>query len=241
MPDLIRQHGSVELDLQYLSATDALASLARGACDMAGFHVPEGTLGARAVELYRRWLDPKTQKLIYLVRRQQGLYLKPGNPKRIAGLSDLTRPGVRFVNRQRGSGTRLLLDTLMEQLSLDTNAVDGYETEEFTHAAVAAYVASGMADVGIGVEPPAREFKLDFIPIAAERYFLICHHHTLQFAWVQQALQLLRGSHFKDRVARLPGYASDRSGEVMELVDAFPWLAANAKGTEQTRRRARAT
>jgi molybdate transport repressor ModE-like protein len=239
MPDLIRQHGSVELDLQYLSATDALASLARGACDMAGFHVPEGTLGARAVELYQRWLDPKTDKLIFLVRRQQGLYLRPGNPKRITGLHDLSREGVRFVNRQRGSGTRLLLDTLMEQLGLDTSTVDGYETEEFTHAAVAAYVASGMADVGMGVEPPAREFKLDFIPIAAERYFLICHHHTLQFAWVQEALQLLRGPHFKERVARLPGYASDRSGEVMELTDAFPWLATGPIPQQRPRRRAR--
>jgi len=224
IPEVVRQDGKVTLDLQYFAATDALDSLARGGCDMAGFHVPEGALGARAVELYRRWLNPGEQKLIYLVRRQQGLYLKPGNPKNIASLADITRPGVRFVNRQRGSGTRLMLDTLMQQLEIDAEAVKGYETEEFTHAAVAAYVASGMADVGIGVEPPAREFKLDFIPVAAERYFFICHEHTLQFPWVQDVLALLRGPAFKERVARLPGYAHDRSGEVMELIDAFPWL-----------------
>jgi putative molybdopterin biosynthesis protein len=239
IPEVVRQDGKVALDLQYFAATDALASLARGGCDMAGFHVPEGALGARAVELYRRWLHPQEQKLIYLVRRQQGLYLKPGNPKKIASLSDLTRKGVRFINRQRGSGTRLMLDTLMEQLGVDADAVDGYETEEFTHAAVAAYVASGMADVGLGVEPPAREFKLDFIPVAAERYFFICQEHTLQFPWVQNVLGLLRSPMFKERVARLPGYAHDRSGEVMDLNDAFPWLNDAPKKMARAVRKAR--
>jgi putative molybdopterin biosynthesis protein len=236
IPELVRQHGKVALDLQYFAANDALASLARGACDMAGFHIPEGALGARAVELYRRWLHPQEQKLIYLVRRQQGLYLKPGNPKKIASISDLTRKGVRFVNRQRGSGTRLMLDTLMEQLGLEGDAVEGYETEEFTHAAVAAYVASGMADVGLGVEPPAREFKLDFIPVAAERYFFICQQQTLQFPWVQELLELLRGPSFKERVARLPGYASERSGEVIDLNDAFPWLDEMPKQKARVKR-----
>jgi molybdate transport repressor ModE-like protein len=229
IPEVVREDGRVALDLQYFAATEALASLARGGCDMAGFHVPEGALGANAVALYRQWLDPAEHKLIYLVRRQQGLYLKPGNPKRIASLDDLTRPGVRFINRQRGSGTRLMLDTLMQQLEIAPEAVSGYETEEFTHAAVAAYVASGMADVGLGVEPPAREFKLDFMPVAAERYFFICHAHTLEFPWVQDVLELLRGPAFKARVARLPGYAHDRSGEVIELTEAFPWLAATKK------------
>lgn len=240
IPEVMRQDGRVALDLQYFAATDALASLARGSCDMAGFHVPEGALGARAVDLYRRWLHPEEHKLIYLVRRQQGLYLKPGNPKQIASLSDLTRKGVRFINRQHGSGTRLMLDTLMEELGIAVDAVDGYENEEFTHAAVAAYVASGMADVGLGVEPPAREFNLDFIPVAAERYFFICHAHTLEFPWVQDVLGLLRGPAFKERVARLPGYAHDRSGEVMNLNDAFPWLnEASGKTRGKTIRSAR--
>jgi len=239
IPALLREHGKVALDLQYFAAAEALASLARGGCDLAGFHVPEGALGARAVDLYRRWLQPQEQKLIYLVRRQQGLYLKPGNPKKIASISDLTRKGVRFINRQRGSGTRLMLDTLMEQLGVESEAVQGYETEEFTHAAVAAYVASGMADVGLGVEPPAREFKLDFIPIAAERYFFICQQQTLQFPWVREFLDLLGGPLFKERVTRLPGYASERSGEVMDLNDAFPWLNEAPKKKARAHRKPR--
>jgi putative molybdopterin biosynthesis protein len=240
IPEVVRQQCRVALDLQYFAATDALASHARGGCDMAGFHVPEGALGARAVALYRRWLHPQEHKLIYLVRRQQGLYLKPGNPKHIASLSDLTRKGVRFINRQHGSGTRLMLDTLLEELRIAADTVDGYENEEFTHAAVAAYVASGMADVGLGVEPPAREFKLDFVPIAAERYFFICHAHTLEFPWVQDVLDLLRGSAFKERVARLPGYAHDRSGEVMDLNDAFPWLSETMNKPARAARKVRA-
>lgn len=224
IPELLRRHSKIGLDLQYLSAADALASLARGACEIAGFHVPEGERGRRAIAQYRNWLDPSEQQLIYLVRRQQGLFVGSGNPKRIASLADLRRRGVRFVNRQRGSGTRLLLDTLLEEQGIDPAGINGYVTEEYTHAAVAAYVASGMADAGLGVEPAARQFNLGFVPIAAERYFLICGRQTLQYPWVQEVLRLMRGPEFQELVASLPGYLADRSGEIMELIDAFPWL-----------------
>jgi len=234
---MLRRHGGMALDLQYLPAADALASLSRGACDLAGFHVPEGAIGASVVQLYAPWLNASEQKLIYLVLRQQGLYLAPGNPKRISSLRDLARKGVRFINRQRGSGTRLLLDALLAQLDIGTDRIEGYANEEFTHAAVAAYVASGMADVGLGVEPPAREFKLDFIPLAAERYFLICQRRTLELPWGRDLLQLLQGPEFKELVLSLPGYSSDRSGETMEPAEAFPWLAAKQRRRAQARSR----
>jgi molybdate transport repressor ModE-like protein len=225
LPELIRSDGRLALDLQYLSATDALASLARGNCELAGFHVPEGDLGRRALGLYGQWFDVRQHRLIHLVRRRQGLYVKPGNPKRIRSLQDLARPGIRFVNRQRGSGTRMLLDTLFDEAGVETNAIDGYGTAEFTHAAVAAYVASGMADVGMGVEPPAREFKLDFLPIAAERYFLMGREQSLALPAVQVLLELLRGPSFRERVGRLPGYSGEQVGEISTVSDAFPWLA----------------
>jgi molybdate transport repressor ModE-like protein len=235
LPELLRSDGRLALDLQYLPATDALASLARGQCELAGFHVPEGDPGRRALELYGQWFDLRQHRLIHLVRRQQGLYVKPGNPKRIRTLQDLARPGIRFVNRQRGSGTRLLLDTLLDAAGVDANAIDGYGTAEFTHAAVAAYVASGMADVGMGVEPPAREFKLDFLPMAAERYFLLGREQSLALPAVLVLLELLRGPRFHARVARLPGYGSERAGEITTLPDAFPWLAR--PGTARATRR----
>jgi len=224
LPDLLREHPDIELDLQYLPAVDALASLARGACDLAGFHVPEGTLGTRALALYGQWIDRRVHRLVYLVRRQQGLFLQPGNPRGIRGLADLARQGVRFVNRNRGSGTRLLLDTLLEESGIESGTIDGYASEEFTHAAVAAYVASGMADAGMGVEPPAREFKLEFLPLAAERYFLMARAQTFEFPPAQALLGLLRGPAFKSRVARLAGYSAERAGEVTSVDGALPWL-----------------
>ena len=228
LPELIRTDARIGLDLQYLPATEALASLSRGACDLAGFHVPEGEPGRRALELYRQWFDLRQHRLVYLVRRQQGLFVKPGNPANILALRDLERPGVRFINRQRGSGTRLLLDTLLEEAGVDAGRIEGYASQEFTHAAVAAYVASGMADVGMGVEPPAREFKLDFIPLAAERYFLIGREQSLALPALQVLLDLLHGSRFAERVMRLPGYSSDRAGEISTIPEAFPWLAGKA-------------
>lgn len=224
LPDLLREDGRIDLDLQYLPATDALASLAREGCDLAGFHVPEGALGARALDLYGQWLDARDHRLIALVRRQQGLFVRPDNPKRIRSLADLARRDIRFVNRQRGSGTRLLLDTLLDEAGVVRETIDGYATEEFTHAAVAAYVASGMADVGMGVEPPAREFKLDFIPIAAERYFLAGRQDVLERPMIVELLELLRGPQFRNRVARLPGYSAEGSGDILRLREAFPWM-----------------
>lgn len=224
LPELLRRHTRIGLDLQYLSAADSLASLARGACDMAGFHVPEGERGARAVAEYRSWLHPGTQCLIFLVRRQQGIFVRPGNPKRIDSLAALTRPSVRFINRQRGSGTRLLLETMLEEQGLDRQHINGWPNEEYTHAAVAAYVASGMADAGFGVEAAARQFALDFVPVASERYLLLTGRDTLAYPSVQDLLRLLRGPEFAELTRSLPGYRADRAGEILELEQAFPWL-----------------
>src|SRR5262245_13496314 len=225
LPELLRRHTRIGLDLQYLSAADSLASLARGACDIAGFHVPEGERGARAVAEYRSWLQPDTQRLIFLVHRQQGIFVRPGNPKRIESIAALTRADIRFINRQRGSGTRLLLETMLEEEGLEPQRINGWLNEEYTHAAVAAYVASGMADAGFGVEAAARQFDLDFVPVASERYFLLVGRDTLAYPSVQELLRLLRGPEFAELTRSLPGYRSDRAGEIMELVEAFPWLA----------------
>jgi len=142
-----------------------------------------------------------------------------GNPQRIAGLDDLTRPGLRFINRQRGCGTRFLLDALLAAAGVDAGGIVGYEHGEFTHAAVAAFVGSGMADVGFGLERPARHFKLDFIPLATERYFAICRRDALARPEIAQALAILRSQAFRAEVDALPGYRTRRCGEVTVLAD----------------------
>ena len=222
LPELLRAHSLIQLDLRYLGAQESLASVARGACNFGGFHVPEGKLGEQALAQYAKWLLPDKQKLIHLVTRTQGLFLARGNPKQIRSFADLGRPGVTFINRQRGSGTRLLIDQLLENASVDYQRLDGYQTEEFTHAAIAAYVASGMADAGFGVEPAARQFALDFLPMAKERYFLICRNESLDLPESRELIGLIRGQAFLDLIAELPGYSAPRAGQIESIADAFP-------------------
>jgi putative molybdopterin biosynthesis protein len=221
LPELLQAHSQIQLDLRYLGTQESLASVARGACEFGGFHVPEGKLGEQALAQYAKWLLPG-QKLIHLVTRTQGLFLAKGNPKNIRGFADLGRPGAVFINRQRGSGTRLIIDQLLEEAGVDHQRLDGYQTEEFTHAAIAAYVASGMADAGFGVEPAARQFALDFLPMAKERYFLICRDETLQLPEAGELIGLIRGKAFLDLIAGLPGYTAPVAGKVESVADAFP-------------------
>jgi len=222
LPELLRAHSQIQLDLRYLGAQESLASVARGACNFGGFHVPEGKLGEQALAQYAKWLLPDKQKLIHLVTRTQGLFLARGNPKKIRGFADLGRPGVTFINRQRGSGTRLLIDQLLENAGVDYQRLDGYQTEEFTHAAIAAYVASGMADAGFGVEPAARQFALDFLPMAKERYFLICRNESLDLPESRELIERIRGQAFLDLIAELPGYSAPRAGQIESIAEAFP-------------------
>jgi putative molybdopterin biosynthesis protein len=222
LPELVRGNSLIQLDLRYLGAQESLASVARGACEFGGFHVPEGKLGEQALTQYAKWLLPGKQKLIHLVTRTQGLFLARGNPKNIRSVADLGRAGVVFINRQRGSGTRLLIDQLLEHASVDHQRLDGYQTEEFTHAAIAAYVASGMADAGFGVEPAARQFALDFLPMAKERYFLIGRDESLDLPESRELIGLIRGQAFLDLIAGLPGYTAPRAGQIESISEAFP-------------------
>ncbi len=210
-------------ELRYCGSTEAVASLGLGGCEVAGFHVPMGEFQAAGVTHYAQWLRPATQKLIGVATRRLGLMVAKGDPKKIYGIGDLARPDLRFINRQSGSGTRFLLDLLLHKEGIDPASVHGYEKCELTHAAVAAYVASGMADVGFGVETPAKQFKLDFLPIQTERYFLVCEERSLDTPAVRELLRVLRSEEFKETVNRLPGYqADDSTGKVLDLQQAFP-------------------
>jgi putative molybdopterin biosynthesis protein len=222
LPQLMANHGHADVDLQYMASVDALASLYRSNCDLAGFHVPMGEIGRDLWEHYAKWLKPRQQKVIRLVIRTQGLIVAAGNPKKIRGLKDLCRPGMRFVNRQRASGTRVLLDGLLRSQSIDPAKITGYEGGEFTHAAVAAFVASGMADAAFGVEPAARQFKLDFLPMAKERYMLACRNGSLLQAPIQELIWLLKGPEFEHIVGPVPGYTLDDPGGILEVKSIFP-------------------
>jgi molybdate transport repressor ModE-like protein len=219
----LNQGGRTRLELQYRGSIDALAALCHGACDVAGFHIADGQLEAEILARYAKWMKPRIHRLVRLVTRTQGLVVAPGNPKVIRSIADLARPGVRLINRQRGSGTRTLLEQLLAHAGVDRARIDGFENEEYTHAAVAALVAGRLADVGFGVQAAADQFGLDFVPVATERYFLILRTEMLENASVQELLDCLRGDAFKRLVAALPGYTAERSGEIATIPDALPW------------------
>ncbi|MEP7157362.1 MAG: substrate-binding domain-containing protein, partial [Betaproteobacteria bacterium] len=219
--DVMKQR-KIAHDLKYEASLEAVAGLAGGTCDIAGFHVPIGSFEKPAMAQYLNWLDPKKHMLIEIVTRSQGLFVARGNPKRIRHLSDLTRNGVRFVNRQSGSGTRMLLDLMLKQKKISSKKIAGYETSEFTHSAIAAYIASDMADVGFGVETAARLFKLDFVPFAKERYFLACEKTQLALPQVQEIIHIVQSAPFKSAVRDIPGLTCNALGKVKTMEEAFP-------------------
>jgi molybdate transport repressor ModE-like protein len=212
------------LELKYRSPDEALAALRNDACDLASLHLPIGELERELLDHYRARLDPHGDCVLHLATRTQGLVLAPGNPKRIHALPDLLRADVRFIHRQPGSGTRLLLECLLARQGLPLRGVHGADMEELTHAAVAAYVASGLADAGFGLEPPARRYGLDFIPIVSERYFLLCRRAALDSGHLAPIVDLLRSDSFRHELGLLPGYDAHDCGRVQALAEAFPGL-----------------
>lgn len=214
------EHGH-PVDRRYGTSVEAVAALQEGACDVCGFHIPQGSMQALAWAHYRPWLSGDNWQVVEVATRRQGLMLAPGNLHKVYELADLTRPGVRFVNRPPGSGTRFLLHGLLREKGVSEAAIQGFQYTENTHAAVAAVVASGLADVGFGLEAAARQFKLDFMPQALERYFLVCSTKTLDTPAMQQALTVLRSPTFQATVNDLAGYEARNSGQITPWTQAF--------------------
>jgi molybdate transport repressor ModE-like protein len=216
--DLLAGSKDIALELRFRGSLECLADLAQGHCDLAGFHVPD-IRGASAA--YGRALKLRSPALIRFVTRRQGLIVAAGNPRNVRSLADLATGGVRFINRQPGSGTRLCFDQLLAAARIRPQKIHGYQVEEFTHAAVAATVASGMADAGFGIEAAARQQGLDFVPLATERYYLAARAGTLARTDVQALLTAIRGPAFRRRVLSLAGYGASGVGETVALREAL--------------------
>ncbi|MBR8122123.1 substrate-binding domain-containing protein [Burkholderia multivorans] len=205
------------VDIKYRESVEAVRALARGECELAGFHLPRGAFRAQCAQIYRPWLDDGRHVLIHLTRRQQGLFVPRGNPKRVKGLADLARDDIRFVNRQPGSGTRMLLELALSAIGIDPARINGYASAELTHSAIAAFVASGMADLGFGVEPAAHHFGLDFIPVVDEDYYFACERARLDARPLAGVLGLLRDARFIERVGDLDGYDPAACGTLVDV------------------------
>src|SRR5487761_1960370 len=210
--DRLARGEGLKLDLRFLGSLDSLAALSKGQCSMAGFHFAEGMEQAAAA-MFRRYLKPRQHKLIGLAK---------GNPKSIRDLSDLTRTGVRLINRQRDSGSRIEFDELLSGAGIDPAAIDGYQTEEFTHLAVAATVAGGMADAGYGIRAAAAHYGLDFIPLLTERYYMACRSDSMKEPLLARFIELLRGAELREILAIMPGYGTAITGKFFDVSDALP-------------------
>jgi len=224
--ELLDRLPGMGVDLRYVSNQNSLVSLAQNACDLSGVHLPRGPLREQNIRACLEWLDPKEDRVISLVTREMGLMVKRGNPLQIHSLKDLVARKARFVNRDHDSGTRQVFEQLLTLDGIDPAAVN--ETQlEFTHAAVAAFVASDMADATFGVEAAARQFGLDFIQLLTEDYFFVCHRAFLETPPMQHLIDLMKGKEFQDAIANLSGYSASHSGSISTVKDFFESMAEN--------------
>ncbi|HEX3014997.1 MAG TPA: molybdopterin biosynthesis protein [Desulfobacteria bacterium] len=208
-------HPNYYLSSAHVGSLGGLLALRRGEAHLAGIHLLDEQTGEYNLAYLAKLLPGIPVKLINLSYRSQGLMVRAGNPKCIRDLRDLTRPDLQFINRQAGSGTRLLLDQKLKQEGLNPDRIQGYAREEFTHMAVAVAVASGAADCGLGVLSAARALGLEFIPVAEERYDLCILQEYLNQPHVQALLAVLESAAFKQRVLALGGYDLRDCGRTM--------------------------
>ena len=216
----------LHLDIRFMGSVDAIAALNAGRCMMAGFHTrDQPARDCVAAHTYRSLLKPGLHKLVGFAQRQQGLIVARGNPLHIGSLADLKQPGIRYVNRPRGTGTRVLLDDLLAQAGMAPLDLQGYDTHEPSHTAVAQAISSGAADAGLGIEAAAREKKLGFVALAQEHYHLVCLKSELPTPSVQALLKELQSPAWQTTLGGLPGYAGSnaQSGKVLSLRAALPW------------------
>ena len=217
--------GGFHFELAFAGSVDALRALNHGQCLVAGFHVPAlrrpAPVFAGALEPV---LEPREHKIIACCRRMQGLMLRADLAERVRSLPDVVENGLRFVNRQAGSGTRLLVEHLMQELSITPSSWPGYAGHvENTHVAVGLCVASGVADVGIGIEAAALQFGLHFVPLIEEDYFLACMSDALEHPAVVRMREVLAGPKWAQILENLPGYRSaDDPGGLLSLAAIAP-------------------
>lgn len=214
-------HNKVAIELHYRTGGEALGLLLRGECDVAGFQIPVGKYQAQTLAHYRHHLASDQLVLVFLAKREVGLFVQPGNPLAITRMEHLTRPEIRVVNRQQGSGSRHLMRLMLEEQSVDAHLALDYGAIEFTHMAVAAHVASGMADVGFGIETAAWRCGLDFISLGAERYFFAFHRDMVNSEAIQNFLCLIRSPQYSDYMQNLIGYDSNGIGQLYTPQEAF--------------------
>jgi len=216
--DMMHQEDdSVYMGSAHVGSMGGIMAIRRGEAHAAGCHLLDTETGAYNIAFMKKYFPNGGVKLIRCVGRQQGLMVQKGNPMNIKAFSDIAKEGLRYVNRQKGSGTRILTDYLIKQNQLDPDQIYGYEREELTHTSVAAQVVSGSADAGMGIYSAAKLYGLDFIPLCIEEYDLIIPNHAWDTPQTQQLLRILKSDAFREKILTLGGYTLENPGEIIEF------------------------
>lgn len=208
---------SVYMSSSHVGSMGGIMAVRRGEAHAAGCHLLDTETGEYNRSFIRKYFPRGGVRLVSCVQRQQGLMLAPDNPLQIASFQDLGREGIRYVNRQKGSGTRILMDYLCRREGLDPGRIQGYEREEFTHTSVAAQIAGGTADAGLGILSAARLYGLDFLPVCMEEYDLLIPDDAWDAPVVRQLISTLKSREFRDRILAMGGYALTDPGEVLPV------------------------
>jgi putative molybdopterin biosynthesis protein len=209
------RHPELKIAATNVGSLGGLLALQRGETHIAGTHLLDPATGVYNIPDIDRTIPKVPVVLVHLAQREQGILIARGNPKSVVGLRDLVRKDIRFVNRQAGSGTRVLLDFQLRKLGIDGASIVGYEREEFTHMAVGVAVASGLADAALGVRAAANALKLEFIPVASEQYDLLILRSFFESPRGMRLQQIIGSEGFKRAVASLGGYDTETAGTIL--------------------------
>lgn len=212
-----RADPTVFMSSSHVGSMGGIMAIRRGEAHAGGCHLLDTETGAYNLSFLKKYFPNGGIRLVRCVGRQQGLMLAKGNPLDIKEFADIAKNGVRYVNRQKGSGTRVLMDYLCEQYAVNVSDIYGYEREELTHTSVAAQIANGSADAGMGIYSAAQLYDLDFLPICIEEYDLIIPDHAWETPVVQQLIATLKSPAFREKMLAMGGYTVDHPGEIIPL------------------------
>jgi putative molybdopterin biosynthesis protein len=216
--DLLRkQDPAYPLASTHVGSLGGIMALKQGMCHLAGSHLLDPKDGSYNTSYIRKHLAGRDIRIVTLVHREQGFIVARGNPKNITGVRDLYGAGIRFINRQAGSGTRVLLDYELSRNDLDPDGIDGYQQDEYTHMAVAVAVLSGKVDAGLGIKSAANALGLDFVPLVEERYDLLFPGEVFDTPMIQAVLSVIDTPRFKQTVEGMGGYSTRETGRPVAL------------------------
>ena len=210
-----KDNTGLTLSSSHVGSMGGLMAIKKGVCHMAGSHLLDTEDGSYNISYIKKFLPGINVKLVNLVMRDQGLIVPSGNPKKIKGIADLARDDISIINRQAGSGTRILLDYRLKELGINPQNIHGYKNEEYTHMSVGVAVLGGTADAGLGIYAAARALKLDFIPVVTEEYDLVIPEEYFESEKIRTLLEIINTKKFQKRVTALGGYSTEKTGEII--------------------------